>query len=1231
MNVFRNQVVLLAVTLLMATAAMGYQETRGVIFGRVLDPSGAPVAGAAVRIRNTDTNTVAEQRTNETGYYEANFLIPGLYSVSVEIEGFKQAVQSGIQLSVGTRQEIVVKLEMGAVSETVSVTAETPLLETTAVSSGRVIDNRSMSELPVLSNAPLLLSRFTPGIQSPGTNRYLSFNSQSGASNLNTAGNVGGNDYSIDGALNASDGRQISYIPHTDALLEFKVETSGFDASIGATTGAAVAMMTKAGTNDYHGTASWMHWQQRWSGTPFFTRQLWYRNLAAAEATGDQAKIDAALAKPKQPSGHSNNYSASLGGPVRIPKVYDGKNKLFFFFSYNGFKDTKPAEGTPQATVPTMAQREGDFSDLLRLSLNPQRFQIYDPLSVKADPARPGHFVRTPFTGNIIPKSRMVNPTYGTYVKFLPVPNSPPLDPTRDAPYNNYQAVAQPYNWDYNSISSRLDFAPTEKHRFFARGSWFDYKEDRNDWTYEVARGLQSDGLHRTNPSGTADWVFTPTPTTVWNVAGSLNHYYQSVLVKLPYTYKPSDVGLPAYLDQKAGDRAILPQMLWDGYSGISQPTPYLRMVQTLSSKVDYTNIRGSHTLRAGFDMRQYYRTGRDDSNSAGRFSFDATYTRMTDDNVVNPAGNLGHGWASYLLGIPNNIRVDTIDSYALNNPYYGWFAQDNWRVTPKLSLTLGLRMEYEGGPTERYNRMIGWYDPSLKLPIEAGAEAAYAKAPLAEVPASQFNVQGGSVYPGVNGTPRSLWSGELMFLPRIAAAYQIRPRTVVRAGYGIFYDTYNVLQRGFSYNGFSRSTSTILTNDFGQTWNAGDPVNGVSPLKDPFPVRQDGTRFDVPVREALGAMQMVGRSFSYREPEGMKHARQQRIRVGVQHQIGSQTVVEAGYVYAYSDRTYLGRNLNPLPENYWADGLKRNNDIPTDMNRNVTNPFYINNFSGLKSTDPVVYQDMTTNSFYTSPTIRKNQLLRATPQMTGLTFSDSPTGEVKTHSFEVSLQRRFSRGFNLNVYYTGMRQRDRDIYLNEFDPTPSWRLSNSSRPHRVAATGIYELPFGQGRRFVKSGWLERVVGGWQMAGTYEYQPGALLNWGNLFYYGDPGEIGLETQTLDQWFNTSGVACAAAPGTGSGFERCTTRGPAAYHKRIFPTRIEGLRQGDTNSWSANVIKDIRMREGLTFQLRMDVINLFNRSEWDPPNLDPFSTNFGKVTSVTSAQKRFIQIQGRIRF
>jgi len=187
------------------------------------------------------------------------------------------------------------------------------------------------------------------------------------------------------------------------------------------------------------------------------------------------------------------------------------------------------------------------------------------------------------------------------------------------------------------------------------------------------------------------------------------------------------------------------------------------------------------------------------------------------------------------------------------------------------------------------------------------------------------------------------------------------------------------------SQTGFSRTTSTTLTNDFGVNWLAGDPGKGVSPLTDPFPVRSDGTRFDAPTRDALGLMARAGRGWSFNDYD-REHARQQRWRIGVQRSLTSSMVFEAAYAGSYSDRVGLARNLSPLPEKYWADGLKRNDAIANDLNANVTNPFLLRNFASLQSSSPLVYQDMSTQSFYTSSTIRKSQLLRAFPQMNGLT-----------------------------------------------------------------------------------------------------------------------------------------------------------------------------------------------------------------------------------------------------
>ena len=254
-------------------------------------------------------------------------------------------------------------------------------------------------------------------------------------------------------------GYSAAYLPYSTTIQEFKVESTNFDASIGHTTGMTVSVMTKSGSNSLHGALTEQHWQQRWNGTRFFVKQQYYRNIAAAEAAGDTALAQRLRDSPKQPSGHSNNYAGTLGGPVVIPKLVNGRNKLFFFFSFDGFEDKKTTESTFNHTVPSLAHREGNFSDLLAIG---PRYQLYDPLSVRADPARPGHFVRTPIAGNIIPRSRIINPANATYSKFFPTPNNPPASANLE-PLNNYLGVAEPYNWSYAALANRFDYQPLRK------------------------------------------------------------------------------------------------------------------------------------------------------------------------------------------------------------------------------------------------------------------------------------------------------------------------------------------------------------------------------------------------------------------------------------------------------------------------------------------------------------------------------------------------------------------------------------------------------------------------------------------------------------------------------------------------------------------------------------------------------------------------------------------------
>jgi hypothetical protein len=1189
------------------------QETRGTIRGRVLDTSQAVVIGASVTVENVDTGTATRLTTNDAGYYEATLLLPGNYRISAEITGFKKTVRSGVALPMSGSLEINLTLEVGGITETVSVTAAAPLLETSGLSSGMILDNRSVMDLPVIANNVMVLVKLSPGLYTNGVNDYLGPHSISGASNYSTGGSVGGNEWSIDGVPNNGANRQTAYLPHADTVQEVKVETSNFDAAIGHTTGASVTMMTRSGTNQYHGSVTEQHWQQRWQATNFFTNQAYYRSIADALAKGDQALADKIRNTPKQDSGRSNNYAATIGGPIRIPKLFDGRDHLFFFFSYQGNKDqVADLPSRMNTTIPTLDDRDGNFARFL--AIDPVRYQIYDPLTVRVDPARSGHYIRDPFAGNVIPKTRFNNPTHSFYSKILPTPNND-FDPKRE-PLNNYLSNA-PLIRNYKAYSNRIDYHMSEKHRFFGRWSWNDWSNYAADWTYKTMKGLQSLSQSRTNLGSTVDWVYTISPTTIMDVAVAYNAYRDGNRPEVARQFKPSDAGFPAYMDEKAGDQHILPVLNLSGYNSISTTYPAYTYYRNLSGRVDVTHVRKNHTIHAGYDMRMQYRLGGGGGNTSGTFGYSNAYTRKNDDTFT-PAGNLAHSWAAYLLGLPDTMTTAIADSYAMINPYYAWFVQDTWRLSRKLTLNAGLRLEYELGPTERFNRMIAGFNPKATLPISTAAQAAYAKNPIPELDASKFSAIGGSLYAGTAGADRKLWKNELMWMPRLSAAYQVNAKTVIQGGYGMFYDTLNVLNQGPDQLGYSRTTSSILTTDFGVNWLIGNPRGGVSPLTDPFPVRSDKTRFDLPTSNSLGLMAKVGRGFNYVDFDA-KHARQHRWRIGVQRQLTGSMVVDVAYSGLRVSRIPLSQTLSPLPEQFWATGNVRNDAIATNLNSNVTNPFRITNFASLQSSDPLQYQNMNTLSFFTSSTIRKNLLLRAFPQMNGLTQTNAPAGKSQSDTLEINFMRRFSKGLNLNFGYTWSRSKVADYYKDEFDPLPSWELSNDTRPHRIVATGIYQLPFGKGRTWAQSGPLNYLLGGFQIAVTYEYQPGPLIDWGNLFYYGNQSDIALDHSSIERWFNTDN------------FERTSSKMPAAYHRRIFPTRIEGVRTDNLDQWNANIQRDFKLREGLTLQLRMDALNVLNATQFAGPNVSPASTDFGKVSSQTNTTKRFLQLQARIRF
>jgi hypothetical protein len=1268
------------------------QETRATIQGVVKDPQGGVVAAAAVVVTNTDTNMSVNLKSDQTGRYQAPLLLPGNYVVSAEAPGFKKSVRAGITLALTDVREVELVLQVGAITESVTVTSEAPIIDATRTDSGRVIDERSVQDLPVMANTVFTMIRYSAGVQGGGPPILLGPHSTQGGSDYNNGAGVGGNAWTIDGAVNDGNARNTANLPSVEAVAETKVLSTTFDGSFGHSTGLGVAVSTKTGTNQFHGSASENYWNQRWQGANLFTKKNFYSNIAAANAAGNPTRAAQLAAQPIQPAGHSNLWGLNVTGPVWIPKIFNGRNKVFFSFNYNGEKDAKPEESsTYNRVVPTAANKKGDFSDLLNVATTPQQFQLYDPLSVKVDPARAGHYIRTPLAGNILPGQyiNMGKKFYDGYAKYWPDPNNW-FDKSTIPNLNPFLAITAPYNWTFGQYGGRMDVNLGSKMRMFGRYTQNHFVEFRGDWTIDILPGLNNQnsagsGVTRDDQNGVLDWVYTLNASTIMHASFSVSNWVSLASVgATPFQFKPSDVGLPTYMDAKCAlTQCYLPLMQINGYAqnGISGiPNPVYNRFNT--ENFDLYHNHGKHSLRFGLDIRQQIRSIHAGNND-GSYGFGNTYFRQCDDACANgqyTAGTIGLSWASFMMGLPNGytpsggsaigaINISGNDSSYVKNPYYAWFAQDSWRVTPKLTLTLALRAEFEQGAQERYNRLIIDYDKNMALPISSLAEAAYAKSPIPELPASQFKVLGGAVYAGASGAPSRAWKSQLMWLPRVGFGYQVNPKTVVRGGYGVYYDTLNVNAISYqgSQTGFSRGTNTTVTNDNGVTWLAGDPANGVSPLNDPFPVRasQGGTRFDAPLRDALGNMALVGSGFTY-TPD--RHPRQQRWRVAVERQIGEANVVEAAYEGTYASDMNINASLSGIPSSYYYMGTSRPVNSATgatiscsatvttgclqdsNLGTNVTNPFAIANFASLASSNPVVYQDMATKSFYTSATISKANLIRAYSNG-NLTIPD-PVGKARSHMLAVSFNHRFSKGLTANFAYTGMIQKQATSFFQPWsvfdsaNPQVPYWVRGGAVPNRIAATFVYDLPFGKGRQWIHNALASQVVGGWTLAGTYEYSPGGLLGFGSNTYYGDVNQIKISNPTFGQYFNTAGcVASAAAAGPGDtvilpsapdqtckqGWEKRSAFTPGTYQMRTFPQNIDGLRGPGYQQWNASLSKNIKLYERVTFQMRLDALNLLNHSFIGGPNTTPTSAQFGQITAGAANLNRFVQIQGHIRW
>lgn len=1221
---------LLAIIGLTATQTIA-QESRGTITGVITDPQKSVIPGVQITLVNTATNTTRTTLTNDSGYYEAPFLDAGNYTITAEMAGFKKGIRQGVNLNVGTKITIDIQLEVGGIQQEVVVTDDAPLLDTASASSGRVIDTNMIASLPFSDLNPFALSGMASGMQWTGQPEYRRPFDNGGTSAFNTSGGVGQNEYMIDGAPVTGTGRRVGFVPPADAVQEFNLQTSPFDASVGHTSGAVVNVVSRGGTNAFHGVLYDQHWQQRWNATPHFTRLAYENNVKSGKVSKDTER---------QGPGRSNQFGATIGGPIWIPKIYNGKDKLFFFFSYNGIYQKK-AETTSSVnrSIAKTNWRTGDFSDLL--AIDPAKYQIYDPRSARLVD---GKVVRDPFNGNKgVP---ILNPMYAAYVKLLPSPNNVPGLVTAEGQYN-YLAMAMPKDERYNSILNRYDYNINDKMRISGKWYWNHRLADEYDWTYESARGLHRNGLTRINKGGGGDYTWTVNNTNVFQVNVSWTRFNEGSDRPEILAYNATKVGLPKYIDDRAGDNAILPRLDFDSIEDIGQGLEGIATRGTTGEmKFSMNTLWGKHSFNYGYSERRYWRASSGLGSTTGYFSFRNTYMRKNDSDSV--ASHRGLEWAAFMMGVPQSLSIDLNDTGYWQTPYSALYFQDNLRVNRKLTLNLGLRWEREGGITERFNRGIeAGFKYDAKLPITDAAQAAYATVYAAnpnlglKAP-SAFSVLGGLPYLGqYNDTMND---GYKRFLPRAGFAYQISEKTVLRGGYGLYSDTINVNNVVPNQTGFSQSTSVSVSNDNGITFLGAYPGSSFAAsalatnknvMTDPFPTRSDGSRFDVAYGNKLGLMSRVGNNWddgNYSYWRTVKPAIQHRWRLGVQRQLSSDIVIEAAYNGGMS-KIPVRQRINYLPKEYWATGNARVDAVDSDMNKNVTNPFNIKNFAALQSSDPLIHKYMSTNSFFTGSTVRKHQLLRYFPHLNG-TFTglrpgvdgDEVRGAVNYGDIELRIEKRFSKGFSSSASFTRvLKSTIADYYANEFDAAPSSRPNNNTRKARFTWDSVLDMPFGKNKRWANyGGVMNQIVGGWQLGWIWQRQTGAALSWANRFYTGSLDSIGdafnhdsVWGKDVHQWFDPS-----------MSFEKASAKQPGTYHVNVFPSRIDSLRGPGIDNWDIKVTKKFAVREGMQTLFSVDLLNAFNHTNFSDPNVDPTSTNFGKLTSQRGLSR---VIQFNLRF
>ena len=1209
MNIRISDVLRAAVFVCVFASALAWaQNVHGKISGTVSDSSGAAIGQATLTLTNLDTGTKSQLRSDASGNYSFVDILPGRYRIQVEKTGFKSFVREPIIVEVESGLKVDIILPVGAATETVEVTGETPLLQPETNSLGQVIEQRTVTDLPLNGRNPIALTELAPGVVPQG---------QPSAGNSSTGNPVGANPFAlgdfqigggqagqsqilIDGVpTNGAYLNVVTVIPTQDAIQEFKVQTNNLGPEYGRFAGGVINMTTKSGTNQFHGS---------------FYEFIRNKVLNANDYFDNRNGV-------VRPPFTQNQFGVNGGGPIK-------RDKLFFFGAYEGFRLRK---GNPFETwVPTDAERSGDFSSS---GTNPvaATFNIYDPATSTNCTGTNASPCRTQFvyngTPNVIPPSR-IDPTAAYMMKtFFPEPNITPNA-------NGNFADSYSSGGDVNQYNGRIDFHPGQRQTIFGRYTYSHILSlpdapfgqictDRCTETTTAHQVSLGDTIQLSSTSildlhvGYTRYVYLRVPLSEGISLAPFGANWQALASQMTYTHIPTMCLSDASGDDRWGG----------GWCAQGTGSGIGAFDDTYSFDPAFTKILGKHTFKVGFEDRilrnNYYQS----NDPAGLYQFNAKTTAANPNNVA--LGNIGSqaaaggsGVASFLLGYGDSGSVTEPAKTADQDLYWAVYAGDTWNLSRKITLNLGARVDLQGDWTERFNRIVALNETETS-PLVGMSSTVAAAFP---------NLKGGyDLVASSRHSSRTAFSSWNHVSPRIGVSYQLDPNTVVRTGYGIFYLPVDVRWDDAPHN--------LFINSFTTPWLTylSDGVTPRFPISNPFPSSVGGIIPPFGRDQALIDVQGNGNGAAASNA-AFKAPYVQQWNLDIQRQFRGDLLVDIAY--AGSKGTFLpmhSQDLDQLQPQY----LPQSATDVANLTTIVANPF-AGNCTGC--TGPVQSGGMGTNA-----TVKADQLLVPYPQFDGFSLEEPDNRNSIYHSLQLVVKKRFAAGAQLLATYTLAKLiDDTNSEINWLEASsPSWGDANAYNlrgersldgfdvPQRLVIGSVLDLPVGQGKVLAGnvSTPVDKVIGGWGVNTIISFQagypiivggcPGALSNSGLQ----DPGcarptrtalshlEGGSRMQKINEWYDTS-VFTAGAP---------------TYFGYGTDSRTEpNIRDDGQKNFDFAAFKNTKFGpdDRLSFEFRGEFFNLFNRTQFDPP------AGWGGTIGQVSGQynlPRVIQFAGRITF